>query len=176
MPTISERPDQADQTAPFPDAWKKTVSELMAERRTITPQELEWARAYDRAQLRSWARFPRDAEIYEAIADTTINYVTYWQAPFTGGNTGRLRRGTRVRVTVYPHDPEPIDVQAETALSDRKSSVFALLLQRLASAIRWAGRSRTAMVRRSETPKCSSTINLRALPGSPVKAMPSAGA
>jgi hypothetical protein len=45
--------------------------------------------------------------------------VTYWQAPFTGGNTGRLRRGTRVRVTVYPHDPEPIDVQAQPLERER---------------------------------------------------------
>jgi hypothetical protein len=98
----------------FPEGWTKTVQDLVAERaRTISAEEWEWARAYERSRLRPWARFPRNGDIYEALEDMPIRYLTHWRAPFTGGGTGALRKGTRVRVEVPDGDIEPIGVYAD---------------------------------------------------------------
>lgn len=97
----------------FPPGWTKTVRDLFAEpSRTIGADELEWARAYERSLLQSWARFPRNGEVFEAIEETAVEFVTHWSAPFTGGGSGVLPRGTKVRVEVFDRDPEPIAVYA----------------------------------------------------------------
>lgn len=98
---------------PRPLGWNKTISDLMSEKRTIPAEEIEWARSYERDNLRKWARFPRDREEFEATKDVAVTFVTHWQAPFTGGGTGTLPMGTRVRVSVSGPDPEPIGVYAE---------------------------------------------------------------
>jgi hypothetical protein len=56
-----------------PPRWNKTIDDLMAEKRAISGDEIEWA------------RFPRDAEVFEAQADLKLHYLTHWSAPFTGG-------------------------------------------------------------------------------------------
>ena len=84
----------------------------MTEKRTIPSEELEWARSYERDQLRTWVRFPKDGEEFEAERDIDVNYVVHWQAPFTGGGVGRMDKGTRIRVSVGAQDPEPIGVYA----------------------------------------------------------------
>ncbi len=53
-------------------------------------------------------RFPRNGEVYEAIEDTPVRFLTHWRAPFTDGGEGVLPQGTRVRVVVFETDPEPI--------------------------------------------------------------------
>jgi hypothetical protein len=101
----------------FPTGWNKTIADLCAEskgsRKPIGPPETEWARAYERSLLRPWARFPLDREVYEALADTPIRFLTHWRAPFTGGGEGVLPKGTRVRVKVVDWIREPIGVYAE---------------------------------------------------------------
>ena len=119
MSTIADPLAQAVDNAELPAGWNKRVRDLIAERRSVSAQEFAWARTYERAQLRTWARFPRDGDVYEALADMAISYVTHWRAPFTGGDTGRLRGGTLVRVTVYPHEPEPVDVHAKPLDTER---------------------------------------------------------
>ena len=84
----------------------------MAEKRTVSGEELEWARQYERSQLRPWARFPRDGEIFEALSDLKIDYLTHWAAPFTGGGSCVIRKGTRIRVSVPVFDQEPIGIHA----------------------------------------------------------------
>lgn len=74
--------------------------------------EIEWAREYERSLLRPWARFPRNGEVFEAQSEMQIDYLTHWAAPFTGGGKYLLRKGTRIRVSVMPFDPEPIGVYA----------------------------------------------------------------
>jgi hypothetical protein len=101
----------------FPPGWTKRISDLIAEsrekRRPIGPPETEWARAYERSLLRPWARFPLDGEVYEAIDDTPVNFLTHWHGPFTGGGSGILPKGRRVRVKVFDWIREPISVYAD---------------------------------------------------------------
>jgi hypothetical protein len=107
----------------FPQGWNKTITDLFAEskesRRPIGPPETEWARAYERSLLRPWARFPRDGEVYEALEDTPVRFLTHWHAPFTGGGSGTLPKGTRVRVKVSDWIREPISVYADPLDSPR---------------------------------------------------------
>jgi hypothetical protein len=120
----------------LPPDWSKTITDLLAENRNISGQEIEWARAYEREQIRSWARFPRPGEVFELASDAEISFVTHWRAPFTGGGKGLLRKGTRVRIVDPVSDPEPIAVYAhplemslvEVALvpeSDRRAERYA---------------------------------------------------
>lgn len=53
-------------------------------------------------------RFPRQGDVYEAIEDTQVRYLTSWAAPFTGGGDGVLRKGERVFVEHAPISAEPI--------------------------------------------------------------------
>lgn len=96
----------------FPQGWSKTINDLVAEKRNLSGEEIEWARNFEREQLRSWVRFPHPGEIYELIEDAEISYLTHWSAPFTGGGKGLLRKGTQVRIAEATGDPEPISVPA----------------------------------------------------------------
>lgn len=103
---------------PRPADWNKGLDALMAEsRRTISGEEIEWARSYDRDRLRAWARFPRDGEVHEATGGVEVTYQVHWKAPYTGGGKAVLPAGTRVRVSLFEHDPEPVGVYA-TPLDD----------------------------------------------------------
>jgi hypothetical protein len=113
--------------------WNKTISDLMSEKRTIPAEEIEWARSYEQENLRKWARFPKDREEFEATKEVTIDFVTHWQAPFTGGGTGKLPMGTRVRVSVSGPDPEPIGVYAAPLDCKRVEAELVPSADRLAS-------------------------------------------
>ena len=95
-----------------PPGWNKTLADLTAERRRISGDELHWARGYEREQLRPWARFPKNGELFEALQDLKVTYVIDWQGPFSSGGEGVLAKGARIRVAVFRWDPEPIVVQA----------------------------------------------------------------
>src|SRR5512140_2453159 len=97
---------------PRPREWRKTLDDLRAENRSLSGNEMEWARDYEREQLRSWARFPKDGELFEALHDIKITYLTHWRAPYTGGGEAVLPRGALVRVSVHTGDTEPIAVYA----------------------------------------------------------------
>lgn len=96
----------------MPPGWNRTIDDLMAEKRTVSGDEIEWAREYERSQLRPWARFPRDGEVFEAQGDLRLDYITHWAAPFSGGGPCTIRQGTRVRVSVPAFDAEPVGVYA----------------------------------------------------------------
>jgi hypothetical protein len=94
----------------IPVDWNKSLTHLQPEDHVrLTVEELEWAREYERRQLKAWARFPRHGEMYESLRDITVNFLTHWSAPFTGGGSGLLPAGTRVRVEVHFTD-EPVAV------------------------------------------------------------------
>ena len=95
-----------------PPEWNKTLSDLTAENRSLSGEEIEWARQYEREQLRSWARFPKDGEEFEALRELQITYLIHWRAPYSSGGEGRLPKGTRVRVSVPAFDLEPVGVYA----------------------------------------------------------------
>jgi hypothetical protein len=100
----------------FPADWRTTLTELLDKakesRQPPPPTEIEWARAYERSLLRSWARFPLDGDVYEALDDTPVQFSTHWRAPFTGDGTGILPKGSKVRVRVADFMPEPVAVPA----------------------------------------------------------------
>jgi hypothetical protein len=107
----------------FPPRWNKTLADLFADskesRSPIGPPETEWARSYERSLLRSWARFPLDGDVYEAVEDTVVKFLTHWRAPFTGDGSGTLPKGTKVRVNVPDWMREPVGVYADPFDAER---------------------------------------------------------
>ena len=103
---------------PAPPGWNKTIADLCAEmqrgeRTTVGHPEVDWARDCERSQIPSDMRFPRKGDIYEALEDMPVCYMTAWTAPFTGGGEGVLKKGDRVVVDYDPIDPKPIGVYAK---------------------------------------------------------------
>jgi hypothetical protein len=101
---------------PAPPGWNKTLSDLIAESKPgqhIGPPETEWARDYERSLLPPDVRFPRKGDIYEALEDMEIKYLTRWAAPFTGGGKAILKNGERIKVTNDPVELRPIGVYLE---------------------------------------------------------------
>ncbi len=101
---------------PAPEGWNKTLADLDAEyrsgaRRTFGSPETEWAIDYERSLLPADTRFPRAGDVYEALEDFEVGYLTSWDAPFTGGGEGKLRRGEQVAIRYVMH-PQPIAVGA----------------------------------------------------------------
>lgn len=97
---------------PAPPGWNKTIADLCAEmdrgeRTSVGSPEVDWARDYERNQIPAGMRFPRKGDIYEALEEMQVHYMTSWAAPFTGGGEGMLRKGDRVVV-----DTEPVDARA----------------------------------------------------------------
>ena len=95
----------------FPAGWTKTLRDLDW-KSTISSEEFAWARAYELSLLRPWVRFPKDGEIFEALDNMEVDYVTHWRAPFTDGGKGKLRKGERVKVFVWSKQPEEIGYYA----------------------------------------------------------------
>ena len=97
-------------TVPF--GWTRTTHDLSPDR-AWSVDELRWAHDYERSLLREWARFPKAGDVYVALQDIRVKYITHWRQPFSGSGSGTLRRGTRVRVDVFEFNPEPVSVHAE---------------------------------------------------------------
>jgi hypothetical protein len=95
-----------------PFGWTKTTHDLSPDR-LWSVDELRWAHDYERSLLRDWARFPRTGDIYVALQDIRVRYITHWRQPFTGSGIGTLRKGTRVCVDVFEFNTEPVSVHAE---------------------------------------------------------------
>jgi hypothetical protein len=96
---------------------RKTIDDLMAElkagkKKLIAGEELERARDYERSLLPADTRFPARGDVYEAIEDLEVDYITSWAAPFTGGGRATLRRGERVTIQYAPPNPPPVMVYA----------------------------------------------------------------
>lgn len=103
--------------------WRKTPDDLLAEltagkRRMIHRDEIELARAYQRRIMPAGIRYPREGEVYEAIEDVTISYMTSHYAPFTGGGKAVLPKGERVRVS-KPIENQPVGVYCDPLRYDR---------------------------------------------------------
>ncbi|HSA33719.1 MAG TPA: hypothetical protein P5077_08345 [bacterium] len=98
---------------PMPTDWKLTYADLVAEakagkRASIGRAEMAWANEYERSLIPPGMRFPRKGDLYESIADQTVEYITAWAAPYSGGGTGTLFAGERVWVHSEPRDEKPI--------------------------------------------------------------------
>lgn len=97
--------------------WTKTIEMLMAElqagiRSKISGEEIERAVEYERRILPADLKFPKEGEVYEAITNFDIHYMTSHNAPFTGGGRSILPQGERVRVRSVSHE-KPIGVYCD---------------------------------------------------------------
>lgn len=125
---------------PAPPGWNKTVADLLAEATgsgiIYAHPEMDWARDYERSLIPAGYRFPRKGDVYEALRDMPVKYMTDWRAPFTGGGEATLLGGEQVRVYCEPQGPEPlgayvvpVDYEAAEArvvpLSDREHPKYA---------------------------------------------------
>lgn len=100
---------------PIPRGWDKTVDDLVAEmrggeRESISGPEIMWAREYERSLIPAGVRFPRRGDVYEALHEFTVQYLTAWKAPYTGSGEGLIKKGDRFVVNQDPSGPEPIAV------------------------------------------------------------------
>jgi hypothetical protein len=104
------------QARPAPPGWNKTIDDLFDESKkngsTVGPPEVEWARDYERSLIPAGTRFPKRGDVYEATSDVEVSYLTSWSAPFTGGGSGRLKKGERVIIDNEPL-PRPIAANAK---------------------------------------------------------------
>jgi hypothetical protein len=91
------------QTPPAPPGWNKTVQDLTDESKktgsAVGSPEVDWARDYERSLIPAGTRYPKKGDVYEAIQDINVNYMTAWAAPYTGGGKGILHAGDRVLVS-----------------------------------------------------------------------------
>ena len=86
-------------------------AEMKAGKRThVGSPEMDWARNYERSLIPPDMRFPVKGDVYEALEDVEVRYLTTWAAPFTGGGKGILQKGERVFVNHESTDPKPIGV------------------------------------------------------------------
>jgi hypothetical protein len=101
---------------PAPSGWNKTIADLTTEakiqQRSVSIEEYEWAREYERSLLPPDTRFPRKGDIYEAVDDVEVFFLTTWAAPFTGGEEGTLLRGEKISIPDEPRDSHPIAMHA----------------------------------------------------------------
>lgn len=98
---------------PMPADWKLTYADLVAEakdgkRKSIGRAEMEWAKEYERSLIPADMRFPQKGDLYESLADQTVEYITAWAAPYSGGGTGTLFKGEQVWIHSAPRDEKPI--------------------------------------------------------------------
>lgn len=85
----------------MPEDWNLTIADLLEEvkagkRKTAGSPEIDWAIEYERRQLPEGTRFPEKGDVYESLIDQTVDYLTAWAAPFTGGGKGTLLEGEQV--------------------------------------------------------------------------------
>ncbi len=115
----SETPEMPPPIPPMPAGWNLTLLDLMNEvetgkRRTLQEPETSWALEYERSQLPAGIRFPHKGDVYEARADTALDFHVAWgRGPSTCEGRGVLLRGERVRVAMEPRDARPLLVHAD---------------------------------------------------------------
>jgi hypothetical protein len=101
----------------FPNDWDLTVTDLMNElkngkRKQIGEPELSWARLYERSLIPRNYRFPRKGDLYKSKCDQTIDYLTSWSAPYTGGGTTTLFKGEKIWIFSDPTSNKTIGTYA----------------------------------------------------------------
>ncbi|MBL8826366.1 MAG: hypothetical protein JNM18_05235 [Planctomycetaceae bacterium] len=97
----------------WPKSIEVRIGELKAgSRLEIVREEIDRAVEYAHLQWARDLRFPKEGEIYEAISDTKIQYMTSHHAPYTGGGEAVLAKGERVRVSSVSHE-KPIGVYCD---------------------------------------------------------------
>ena len=101
--------------ASMPKGWNRTMADLFVEMRrgdrsSVGPPERDWAWEYERSLIPPEMRFPRKGDVYEALEDMQVRYMTSWKAAFTGGGEGLIRKGDQLQVDQAPSEPDPTGV------------------------------------------------------------------
>ena len=101
----------------LPANWNLTLSDLHkgmkdGKRKSVSQLEWGWAREYERSLIPEGVRFPQKGDVYEALSDMTVSYMTAWRAPYTGGGKASLLKGERVWIDTEPHEEKPIGTYA----------------------------------------------------------------
>jgi hypothetical protein len=73
---------------------------------------MDWARDYERSLIPPEMRFPQKGDVYEALEDTPVEFMTAWAGPFSGGGKGVLHKGERIVVNFEPEEPRPVGAHA----------------------------------------------------------------
>lgn len=108
---FSKNRNQAVEHSPKerPAAWNLTLDDLFAEmeagkRSSVGSPEGDWAREYEISLLPEGTRFPEKGDLYEALEDMSISYLTAWAAPYTGDGKTVLFKGERIWIESEPRD------------------------------------------------------------------------
>jgi hypothetical protein len=96
-----------------PSDWKYKISDLVndmqsGKRRFIEPYEFEWAREYEQSLIPVDVRYPKKGDIYEALEDQTVGYLTSYKAPYTGGGDGTLLKCEQIWIWTAPAGEKPL--------------------------------------------------------------------
>jgi hypothetical protein len=65
-------------------------------RQTIEGKTLDNARKLTQALMPEGLFYPKGGEVFEAIKDVQISYLTHFMAPYTGGDKAKILKGERV--------------------------------------------------------------------------------
>lgn len=108
--------ETSDKTKPPPD-WNLTIADLLNEmtegkRKSLGYPELGWAREYEKSRIPKNYRFPQQGDLYEALIDQEIEFLTSWTAPFTGSGKATLHKGERIWIDSETVDKNPIGAYA----------------------------------------------------------------
>lgn len=100
-----------------PADWNLTLDDLFAEmkagkRKSVANPEAQWAREYEQSLIPVGTRFPKKGDLYELKQDQTVQYMTAWAAPFTGGGEAILYKGERIWVHDAPRGERPLGTYA----------------------------------------------------------------
>lgn len=101
-----------------PKDWHLTISDLMellqsGERKFVDQHEWKWAREYEQSLVPNDVRIPQKGDVYEVMEEITVNYMTTWSAPFTGGGETRLAKGERIWIDTETTEKKPIGIYAQ---------------------------------------------------------------
>lgn len=88
----------------------KTVNELSDEIKkgeTVSRKAFKKAGKLSNALMPSGLFYPKGGEVFEAVQDVQISYLTHFMAPFTGGGKTKLLKGERIIVS-KPNRKKPL--------------------------------------------------------------------
>jgi O-acetyl-ADP-ribose deacetylase (regulator of RNase III) len=88
----------------------KTVDELFDEvkkRKTVSGKAMENARKLSKELMPAGFFYPKGGEVFEAVQNTQISYLTHFMAPYTGGDKAELLKGERVIIS-KPSQDKPL--------------------------------------------------------------------
>ena len=88
----------------------KTVDELLDEvkkGKMVSGQAMENARKLSKALLPTGLFYPKGGEVFEAIQDVEISYLTHFMAPYTGGDKVKLLKRERIIIS-KPSQDKPL--------------------------------------------------------------------